>query len=96
MTGFFERLEHFRKYAFGVHGVYGDEPTLDVGGAYVWRGVGEPQEIKDLDQYEYHVWTKLDHTKEEDRKKVTEYWTNLKEDEGVVGGKTVRAAKYFK
>jgi len=95
MTGFFERLEHFRKYAFGVHGVYGEEPTLEVRGVYVWRGVGEPEEIKALDQYEYHVWTKLDHTNADHKKKLTEYWTNLKEDD-VVEGLKVNVAKYFK
>jgi len=42
MTGFIERLDHFRKYAFGVHGVYGDEPTLEVRGIWLWRGVGLP------------------------------------------------------
>lgn len=95
MTGFFERLEHFRKYAFGVHGVYGEEPALDVGGVYVWRGVGEPAEVKELDQYEYHIWTKLDEKNEEHKKKVKEFWTNLKEGD-IVEGKTVQAAKYFK
>jgi len=94
MTGFIDRLDHFRKYAFGVHGVYGDEPTLEVRGVWLWRGVGEPKEVKDLDQYEYHVWTKLDPTKEADRKKVGEYWTHL--TEGTVDGLTLRAAKYFK
>lgn len=32
MNGFLQRLETFRKYAFGVHGVYGEEPSLDIRG----------------------------------------------------------------
>ena len=34
MGGFLQRLETFRKYAFGVHGVYGEEPTLEIRGKY--------------------------------------------------------------
>ena len=30
--GFLQRLEHFRKYALGVHGVYGEEPNLEIRG----------------------------------------------------------------
>lgn len=32
MNGFLQRLETFRKYAFAVHGVYGDEPNLEIRG----------------------------------------------------------------
>jgi hypothetical protein len=49
-----------------------------------------------LDSYEYHKWIKLDPSKEEDRKKVEEYWTKLNEDEDVVDGLTARTVKYFK
>jgi hypothetical protein len=31
-------LDDFRKYAFGVLGVYGDEPCLDIKGVMMWRG----------------------------------------------------------
>ena len=96
MNGFLQRLQHFRKYAFAVHGVYGDEPNLEVRGVWVWRGTDIPKEIKDLDSYEYHKWIKLDPSKEEDRKKVEEYWTKLNEDEDVVDGLTARTVKYFK
>lgn len=34
-NGFLQRLEHFRKYTFGVWGVYGDEPNLEIGGNYI-------------------------------------------------------------
>ncbi len=32
MNGFLQRLETFRKYAFAVHGVYGEEPSLEIRG----------------------------------------------------------------
>jgi len=59
-NGFLQRLDHFRKYSFGVHGVYGEEPNLEIRGLWVWRGTEAPLEIKELDSYEYHTWDKLD------------------------------------
>jgi len=44
-NGFLQRLEHFRKYAFAVHGVYGAEPELEIRGVWLWRGKGIPKEI---------------------------------------------------
>jgi len=41
-NGFLQRLDHFRKYAFGVHGVYGEEPNLEIRGLWVWRGTEAP------------------------------------------------------
>ena len=39
MNGFLQRSDpHFRKYAFAIHGVYGDEPDLEIRGAWLWRG----------------------------------------------------------
>lgn len=95
MNGFLQRLEHFRKYAFGVHGVYGEEPNLEIRGVWCWRGVGIPAEIKELDSYEYHTWTPLSASKPEDKKKVTEFWTGLNEDD-TVDGLRAREVKYFK
>lgn len=95
MNGTLQRLETFRKYAFAVHGVYGEEPNLEIQGVWVWRGVGIPNEVKDLPNYEYHEYTKLDLNNEADRKKVEEYWTKLNEDD-VVDGFRAREVKYFK
>jgi len=48
-NGFIQRLEHFRKYAFAVHGVYGEEPSLEISGVWLWRGTDKPKEITELD-----------------------------------------------
>ena len=43
MKGFLQRTDpHFRKWAFGVHGVYGEEPDLEIRGAWMWRGTDLP------------------------------------------------------
>jgi len=95
MGGLLQKLEHFRKYAFAVHGVYGEEPNLEIRGIWVWRGDGIPFEIKDLDSFEYYKWNRLDLSKEADKKKLEEYWTHLKEGD-VVEGLKVQEVKYFK
>jgi len=96
MNGFMQRLEHFRKYAFGVHGVYGEEGNYDISGMWVWRGTTQPAEIKELDSYEFHKFAQMDVNKEEDRAMIRQYWTGLNEDESVVNGKVARTVKYFK
>lgn len=67
MNGLIQRLEHFRKYAFAVHGVYGDEPNLEIRGVWLWRGDGIPAEIQELDSYTCYTWTRLDLSKPEDK-----------------------------
>jgi hypothetical protein len=50
-NGFVQRLETFRKYCFGIWGVYGEEPKLDIKGLLMWRGTEKPAEIT---SYDYH------------------------------------------
>jgi len=53
-NGFLSRLEHFRKYCYAVHGIYGDEPKLEIRGMWMWRGKTLPFEVTDHPSYEYH------------------------------------------
>jgi len=95
MSGLLQKLEHFRRYAFAVHGTYGEEPALEIKGVWVWRGVGIANEIKELDSYEYYKWLPLDMSKEADRKKLEQFWTGLNEGD-MVDGLKAREVKYFK
>lgn len=68
MNGFLQRSDpHFRKYAFAIHGVYGDEPNLEIRGAWLWRGTEVPQELIDHPSYELHKFIKLNKDVEADR-----------------------------
>jgi len=96
LSGFFQRLETFRKYAFAVCGVYGDEPNLEIRGVWVWRGTEMPNELKDHPQIEYFNFTKLDSKNENDRKKLEEYWCGMNEDEDVVDGLKARTVRFYK
>ena len=45
-NGFIRNLDHFRKYSFGVIGVYGEEGDLVIEGCMMWRGTEIPMEWK--------------------------------------------------
>jgi elongation factor 1-gamma len=97
MNGYLQRLETFRKYAFGVVGVYGDEPNLQIRGCWVWRGTEIPFELKDHPSADWYHFKKLDvKNNEADRKLQEEYWCGLNEDESVAEGLTARIVKYYK
>ena len=93
-NGFIRNIEDFRKYAFGVLGVYGDEGDLVIHGTWLWRGTEIPEEWKEHNSYEYFKFRKLDTSNEADRKLVQEYWCNL--EEGTVEGRQIYEAKWFK
>lgn len=71
MNGFLQRLESFRKYAFGVHGVYGNEPNFEIRGCWLWRGTEIPEEMKEHPSFEYHTVERLDINNEEHKKILT-------------------------
>lgn len=93
MNGFLQKNDNFRKWCLGVHGVYGEEPKLEIRGVWMWRGTEIPDQIKDLDQYEYYKWRKL--CPEADRKLIEEYWKGLTPGT-IVDGLKVQDAVYFK
>lgn len=47
--------------------MYGEEGNYEIRGMWVWRGLEHPQEIKDLPNYEYHTYERMDHTNEAHR-----------------------------
>ncbi|CAD8159114.1 unnamed protein product [Paramecium octaurelia] len=96
-NGFLQRTDpHFKKWAFAIHGVYGDVPDLQISGAWIWRGTEVPSFLKDHPTFEYLQLTKLDASKPQDRALFEEYWLNQTEDESKVQGLTARALYYFR
>ena len=63
-NGYVRNLDHFRKYCFGVLGVYGTEGCYEIRGVMVWRGTEVAGEIKEHVSGDYYKYRKLDHTKE--------------------------------
>ena len=96
MSGFLDRADACRKYSLGVHGVYGDEPNLEVRGVWMWKGVDILEPLKEHQQFDVYKYTKLNPKKAEDWAIISEYWTKLDEETDKVEGRTARTVKYFK
>ena len=96
MGGFLDRADTSRKHALGVHGVYGDEPELEVRGVWLWRGTDMLPTLKEHPQFDIYQYKKLDPNVAEDKALITEYWTKMNEDTDKVEGLTVRTLKFFK
>jgi elongation factor 1-gamma len=79
-----------------MHGVYGDEPNLEIRGLWLWRGVEIPLEMKEHPSFEFHKLFKLNVESEADRNVINQYWLNQTEDESVVEGLVARTLVYFK
>jgi len=83
---FLERIdEDFKNYAFGVHGVYGNEGDYKVRGVWIWRGNEIPKEIKENDYFDYMTIKKLNSNNNSDRQLVNNYWTKLNKNDKIDG-----------
>jgi len=96
MGGFLNRAEHVSKYAFARHGVFGEEPKLEIMGVWLLRGTEMPDGFKkEHPQFEYYKTRKMDPRKnKEDEKMIREYFS-VKEDEMCMGMKA-QTLKYVK
>ena len=92
---FLERIDDdFKKYSFGVHGVYGNNNEFKVKGLWMWRGEDIPEEIKENEYFNYLNIKKLDCKNEKDKKLVEEYWTKCNKGDKVDERK-VEEISYF-
>lgn len=87
VTGFMSRAEHTSKYTFARHGVFGEEPNLEIMGVWLCR---HPTELpdglrKEHPQMEYYRARRMDpRNNAEDDKLVREFFGG-KEDEKIGG-----------
>ena len=81
--GILEQLEYFKKYCFGVFGVYGADADYKIRGCLLWRGQEIPEEMKNLNCYEKMTFRKLDYNQKKDQQLVHDYWTKIGEKEKV-------------
>ena len=92
---FLERFDDdFKRYSFGVHGVYGNNNEFKVKGLWMWRGEDIPEEIKENEYFNYLNIKKLDCKNEKDKKLVEEYWTKCNKGDKVDERK-VEEISYF-
>ena len=92
---FLERIDDdFKNYAFGVHGVYGNNNEYKVKGVWMWRGLDIPEEIKDNEYFEYLKIKKLRNENDQDKKLIEDYWTKCKKGDKV-DDKKVEEVTFF-
>ena len=86
--------DDFKRYSFGVHGVYGNNNEFKVKGLWMWRGEDIPEEIKENEYFNYLNIKKLDCKNDKDKKLVEEYWTKCNKGDKVDERK-VEEISYF-
>merc|ERR1712008_402217 len=82
--GMFQRLERMKKNAFASAILFGENNNSTISGIWVWKGQELAFDVREdwaIDSGSY-TWTKLDHTKEETKNLVTQYWKWEGVDEG--------------
>jgi elongation factor 1-gamma len=87
LTGFLSRAEHVNKYCFARHGVFGEEPKLQISGVWLCRGPKEVPDglMKEHAQFEYYKTRQLDpRNNKEDDTLVREYFGGNEEE--MIGG----------
>ncbi|KAL2513359.1 putative elongation factor 1-gamma 1 [Abeliophyllum distichum] len=93
VSGFLQRMDLVRKYAFGKMLVIGSEPPFKVKGLWLFRGKEIPQyvldECYDMELYE---WTKVDISDEAQKERVSQ----MIEDAEPFEGEALLDAKCFK
>jgi elongation factor 1-gamma len=99
ITGFHQRTDEVRKWAFGVQDLLGEEPpagVLEICGVWLLRGDTVEHMCAANDDANWYAWTKIaggDMTiSEENKKMVADYWCSDEKLEG----KVIQDSKVFK
>jgi len=77
IMGMYQRLDKMRKNAFASVCLFGEDNNSTISGVWVWRGqeLAFPLSPDWQIDYETYSWKKLDHTSEETKKLVQEYFS---------------------
>jgi len=72
VRGWFQRMDHVRKYAFGCALIVGEEKAHEITAFWVFRGKGLPEIVTDVDDTELFTWTEIPDIHAE-KEKITDY-----------------------
>ncbi|EDO06049.1 Elongation factor 1 gamma conserved domain family protein [Babesia bovis T2Bo] len=93
LSGFLQRFEpDFRRISFGVINVMGSDNSYDIMGVWLIKGKDLPPSVTEHPSFEFHTFSKLDVTNENDRKIITDYFCA----EDSIGGVLIADAKVWK
>ena len=95
LEGFLQRLDNFRKHAFGKMCMLGEEPNLEIAGILLIRGQVIPQECHDHPQFEYMQPRKLDMKVQADQDLARDFFSS-KDMTGTAMGHPVRVSMWHK
>jgi len=90
--GLFQRLENMHKHAFGSMLIFGEEPSLEVAGVWVFRGKQIPEEVLTCEDYPLYHWRQADISDPAQRSLIEDYFAW----DGNLGGKHFNTGKVFK
>lgn len=90
--GFYQRLEHLRKYAFGSMCVFGEDNDNLIAGMFIFRGPQLPEAVKDVPDYDSYDFERVDTSSDAIRHE----WNSYLAWDGVRDGKTFADGKIFK
>ncbi len=90
ISGFLQRCDEIRKYAFGCMAVLGAAAPFQVSGIWLLRGKEIAPMLEANPDAEYYEWTKITDD-EETRKLIADYWCATE----VINGQTIYDSKIF-
>ncbi|CCW64576.1 unnamed protein product [Phytomonas sp. EM1] len=91
VRGWFQRMEHLRKYSFGVALLIGEETQHDIVAFWVFRGQGMPQLVEEVADTELFDWEPIADINAE-KEKITDYlcWEGPTIPRPVLEGRTFK------
>ncbi|XP_059139491.1 elongation factor 1-gamma-like [Physella acuta] len=94
VEGMFQRLDKFRKNAFGSMLIFGESKNNSIAGLWFWRCPDLAFKLSPdwMVDYESYSWRKLDPDSDETKELVKKYFLH----DGDFGGKTIADGKIFK
>ncbi|KAJ7547604.1 hypothetical protein O6H91_08G094500 [Diphasiastrum complanatum] len=93
VSGFLQRMDFIRKYAFGKVCILGESAPYKIKGVWLFRGPEIPQQVKDeCYDIELYDWHKVDITDEVQKERVSAYF----EEPDDIEGEKLLEAKCFK
>lgn len=84
ISGFLQRLDKLRKYAFGSLLMFGQDGDLEVSGCWLFRGKEMPEEMTECDDAEHYNWKQANLDDSATKELINDYWAW----DGSFGGKT--------
>lgn len=94
LEGFLQRMDHFRKHAFGKFCMLNEVPDLEIQGVLLVRGQVIPQELIDHPQFEYMQPRKMDMKDEKDNKIACDFFAST--TGGTCNGMPVQISSWHK